>query len=225
MKVVLAGASGLVGSQVLQKLMSRTDVLSVTTITRQPIAISSDKHVSIVAPLDAWPDHVAAAGPDIGICCLGTTIRAAGSREAFAAVDLDAVTAFARACHVGGARQFIMVTSVGADAAARNFYLSTKGKAEAAVQQVGFARLDIMRPGLLVGQRTGPTRIGERVAIAISPITDLLTPNVLSRYRSIPAQIVARSICAIAGTPEAGVFKHYNDAMRPIRSELDQELP
>lgn len=221
MRVVLAGASGLVGGMVLKNLAAGSDVSSITTFTRKPIGSEGSKHVPVVAPVSAWTEETVKASPNVGVCCLGTTIKAAGSRDAFAAIDLVAVQDFAQACRDGGARQFIMVTSVGADADARNFYLSTKGRAEAAVREIGFERLDIMRPGLLVGHREGPIRFGERIAIAISPLTDLLTPNVLSRYRSIPAQIVARAITACVGATGHGVFKHHNEEMRATRSDLD----
>lgn len=221
MHVILAGVTGLVGGLVLDRLSRRSDVNAITTVARRPVECLGPKHVSVVAPVAEWPQHVAKADGNVGICCLGTTIRAAGSKDAFAAIDLDAVTAFAKACRAGGAQQFIMVTSVGADPVARNFYLSVKGKAEAAVRDMGFDRLDFMRPGLLVGQRSGPLRAGERIAMAISPLTDVLTPNVLSRYRSVPAGIVAKAIVGCIGAPQRGVFAHHNDEMRAIRSDLD----
>lgn len=221
MHVILAGATGLVGGLVLERLSRRSDVDTITTVARRPTECREPKHVSVVAPVTEWPQHVATADGNVGICCLGTTIRAAGSKHAFAAIDLDAVTAFAKACHDGGVRQFIMVSSVGADPVSRNFYLSVKGKAEAAVREMGFERLDIMRPGLLVGQRSGAVRVGERIAIAISPLTDMLTPNVLSRYRSVPAGIVAKAIVGCIGAAPRGLFAHHNDEMRAIRSDLD----
>lgn len=221
MKVILAGATGLVGGLALENLLARRDVSLVKTLTRSPIDARASNHRVAVAPKEAWPDLLARETADIGVCCLGTTIRSAGSKEEFAAVDQVAVCAFAQACHGAGARQFIMVSSVGADPESRNFYLRTKGKAESAVRDIGFDRLDILRPGLLVGRRTGPIRMGERLAIALSPITDALTPNVLSRYRSVPATIVADAVSQCAGSQGRGVFKHHNDDMLSIRSVLD----
>ena len=221
MNVILAGASGLVGGIALREMSDRPGIGSITTVTRRPVPSAGHKHVPIVAPIDEWPAQVAKSAPDVGICCLGTTIKAAGSKDAFAEVDLSAVAAFAKSCRDAGARQFVMVTSVGADPNARNFYLAIKGRAEIAVRDLEFERLDIMRPGLLLGHRDGPVRVGERIAMALSPLTDLLTPQVLSRYRSIPAKIVGRAIADCVGATEPGVFKHHNDDMRAIRSELD----
>ena len=104
----------------------------------------------------------------------------------------------------------MMVTSVGANAAARNFYLKTKGEAEAGVTSIGFERIDIFRPGLLRGNRQGTSRPGEGIMMAISPITDLLTPHVFDQYRSIAADSVAGAIAACVGKSEGGVHVHEN---------------
>ena len=223
MRIIMVGATGLVGGLALKHLTARPDLESLTTITRSPITPSDERHFPEVAPMAAWSDRVAKGGFDIGICCLGTTIKAAGSKQAFAAVDMVAVGDFALACKAAGARQFMMVSSVGADAHSRNFYLSTKGKAEASVRNVGFERVDIFRPGLLVGRRKGAIRLGESVAIAVSPLTDLLTPNVLSRYRSVKAEAVAKAITSLAGAEEAGHFIHHNDEIRAAQSDLDKD--
>lgn len=221
MRVVMTGATGLVGGLVLKHLGRRADIRAITTLSRKEIVPLDARHRSINAPADEWPGVISQATHDVAVCCLGTTLREAGSKEAFVAVDLVAVTRFAQACRAAGVRQFVMVTSVGADERTRNFYLSTKGKAEAAVQQIGFERVDIMRPGLLVGKRKGPLRIGERLAIAVSPITDILTPAVLSRYRSISADTVARAIVSCVGNTDPGIFRHHNDEIRLIQSKVD----
>ncbi len=221
MRIILAGATGLVGGHVLRGLLARDDVTCVTTISRRPMDASGDRHVQIVAPMADWPEKIAGRDFNVAICCLGTTIKAAGSQAAFAAVDHKGVVDFASASRAACAKQFLLISSVGADAGAGNFYLSTKGKAEADVRALGFDRLDIFRPGLLIGDRSGPTRPGERLAMAISPLTDLLTPNVLSRYRSTSVELVSGAVCALAGASGAGAFIHYNDEMRAISSEMD----
>lgn len=221
MRIVLAGATGLIGGLVLKRLLPRDDVTRVTTVSRRALPDMGASHAQIVAPLSDWSAKVSDGLFDVALCCLGTTLKAAGSQKAFAAVDHEAVVAFASACHAGGATQFLLVTSVGADAGARNFYLSTKGRAEADVRAIPFHRIDIFRPGLLVGDRAGALRVGERVAIAVSPLTDILTPNVLSRYRSTPAQRVADAMAALVGAPEGGVFVHHNDDMRATLSKTD----
>ena len=206
MRVVMTGASGLVGGLVLPKLQGH----ELTLVGRRNLSGAPVDAKQRIGPMADWPELVRQSACDVAICCLGTTIRVAGSQAAFAAVDRDAVVAFAEAAKAAGARQFLMVSSVGASPAARNFYLKTKGEAEAGVKALGFDRVDIFRPGLLRGDRQGPKRPGEAIMMAISPITDLLTPHVFDQYRSIAAESVAGAIAACAGKSETGVHVHEN---------------
>lgn len=206
MRVVIAGASGLIGGLVLPKLQGH----DLTLVGRRALPAAPPDATQRVGPMADWPELVSQSACGAAICCLGTTIRAAGSQAAFAAVDRDAVVAFATAAKEAGARQFLMVSSIGANASARNFYLKTKGEAEAGVRALGFDRVDIFRPGLLRGDRQGPKRPGEAIMMAISPITDLLTPHVFDQYRSIAAESVAGAIAACIGRPEGGIHVHEN---------------
>jgi uncharacterized protein YbjT (DUF2867 family) len=208
MRIILAGASGLVGGFVARQ----ADAVALTCISRRHIDGLDSRAKQVVAPSDQWADAIAAAGCDVAIAALGTTIRAAGSKPAFAAVDLDLVSSFAKAARAAGARQFMLVSSVGANANAANFYLSVKGKAEAAVQALGFERVDIFRPGLLRGDRQ-ENRPGEAIAMMVSPLTDLLTPRLFDKYRSIAASQVADAIVRAVGAAETGVFVHHNREM------------
>ena len=205
--IILAGATGLVGGGVAHLLPSG----DLTIIARRAVECAGALHLT--GEIADWPRLMVGQAFDVGICCLGTTIKQAGSKDAFAAVDLEGVAAFAGAARMAGARQFMMITSVGADAGSGNFYLQTKGKVEAIVQGLGFARVDIFRPGLLRGDRHGPARIGESIGMAVSPFTDLLTPGMFDKYRSIAAITVASAICALAGAEGEGVFIHHNREM------------
>ena len=213
LRIVIAGATGLVGRQVVDQLCDRTDVSAVVVLGRRALGKTHPKISDLVGPPDRWPALLDGSQFDAAISTLGTTLHDAGSQDAFYAVDHDLLVSFARAACGAGTRHFLMVSSVGAHAASRNFYLATKGKAEASVANIGFDRIDILRPGLLRGRRTGRLRFGERLAIAISPVTDFLTPAVLSRYRSIAAAQVAGALCQLAGQADAGQFIHHNDDM------------
>ena len=206
MRIVMTGASGLVGGLTLPKLRGH----DLTLVGRHALPAVPPSVTERVGAMAEWPGLVAQSPCDVAICGLGTTIRVAGSQDAFAAVDRDAVIDFAKAAKTAGARPFLMVSSVGASAAARNFYLKTKGEAEAGVKALGFDRVDIFRPGLLRGDRQGPKRPGEAIMMAISPITDLLTPHVFDQYRSIAAASVAGAITACLGKPEGGIHVHEN---------------
>jgi uncharacterized protein YbjT (DUF2867 family) len=135
-------------------------------------------------------------------CCLGTTIKVAGSQAAFRAVDLDAVVAFARASHHAGVRRFAVVSAMGANARSANFYSRVKGEAEAALAGIGFASLVIARPSLLLGDRAAlgqPTRRGEQIGQALTRGIGGLIP---AAWRPIEAEVVARAL--LRALPQAG---------------------
>jgi uncharacterized protein YbjT (DUF2867 family) len=202
--IIIAGVSGLIGGLLAARLKGH----NLIAIGRRHTPGIPDQRI---APVAEWPALVAALAPDVAISTLGTTIRAAGSQAAFVAIDHDAVVAFARAAKDAGARQFLMVSSVGAGGA--SFYLKTKGRAEASVRAMGFARVDIFRPGLLLGARAGDARPVERLFAALSPLTNALTPRAFDQYRAIAADDVAAAMARVIGASEDGVFIHHNREM------------
>jgi uncharacterized protein YbjT (DUF2867 family) len=209
-RIVLFGASGLIGSSLAPLLRDH----ELTVVGRRTSGIPGER----IAPVADWPSVIAELRPDVVISTLGTTIAKAGSREAFAAIDYDAIVAVATAAKAAGASQFLMVSSVGASAPSVNFYLSTKGRTEASVIELGFDRLDIFRPGLLVGHRTDDPRRGERLGIVLSPLTNALTPRRFDRYRAIAATQVAAAIARAVGAPAPGVHIYHNrEMLEPAR--------
>jgi uncharacterized protein YbjT (DUF2867 family) len=214
-RIILAGATGLIGGHVADFLTKAGhDVYCIMRRTHENLPAGA---CQIVAPTDAWPELVHETKADVAISCLGTTMRIAGSKPAFAAIDFELVSAFASAAKNGGAQHFIGVSSVGAGHDSSNFYLSTKGKAEKAIGALDFARTDIMRPGLLRGDRSGDrggnVRYGEQFGVLLSPFTDMLLMGSLSRYRSISAETVGRAIAALVSQDGGGAFIHENSAM------------
>jgi uncharacterized protein YbjT (DUF2867 family) len=211
--IAIVGATGLVGRHVVRSLSGDPDVALHLLVRTDPLALP-DSVAQHVAPVDIWPQLFAEVRPDIAISCLGTTWKKSGKSEAaFRAVDHDLVLACASAARAAGASQLIAVSSVGASANSRNFYLRTKGETDDALNAMDFQRVDIIRPGLLVGERGGERRIGERLGIALSPLTDALMPGPLRRYRSTPAAKVAEAIANLAKMGGAGRFIHENDAI------------
>lgn len=198
--VLLAGATGLVGSEVAERLRARPDITltSLVRTARTPADRVTDFEALVASPATALPR----ARVDIGISCLGTTIRKAGSQAAFRRVDHDYVLAVARAARTNGARQFILVSSVGAGGS--SFYLRVKGEVEAGLRMLGFERLDILRPSLLLGPRD-ERRPAEALAQRAAPILNPLLLGTLSRYKALPGSRVAAAITAIAGQAEPGV--------------------
>lgn len=194
---LLAGATGAVGARLLEVLLSRSDGTRVLTVGRRAPALSHPRLEHLDSQLGDFHRALADRHCTEAHCCLGTTMRQAGSRRAFSAVDLDGVAEFARAARAARAEFFGLVSAAGADARARNFYLRTKGAAEAAVEALDFPSLVIMRPGLLRGRRA-EFRAGEGVAQLVAPVLDRLLIGGLARYRSVSIEVVAAALDAAA---------------------------
>lgn len=210
--ILMIGGTGLVG----QGVIANAGAHRITLLGRRMPDLPVPGHPAAAAPPDHWPEVVAMNRPGTLISCLGTTIRQAGSQAAFRAVDHDLVLATARAAKAAGTRHMILVSSVGASSGSSNFYLRTKGEIEDALCALDFGRLDIIRPGLLMGDRPGPRRFGEGLAMAAAPLTDALLHGSLRRYRSIPAEAVAKAIARLIGSEAPGVHIHENDAIRTL---------
>lgn len=207
-RILLVGASGMVGAKVAALVAPS----ALTIIARRTVAVAAGAMLQ-VADSEQWPELVAAAQPHVLVNCLGTTIKQAGSQAAFRAVDHDLVLAVARAAKAAGAEHCISVSSVGAAAKSGNFYLRTKGEVEAVLTELGFARLDILRPGLLTGERSGPPRLGESLAMLAAPISDMMLHGSLRRYCSVPAATVAQAMLTLALAGGSGVHIHEHDAI------------
>ena len=210
----MIGATGLVGSLAAPRLLSRG--WSVDALLRRPSGLAHPGWNDHVAAAEDWPGLVASLGAEAAVSALGTTMRQSGSQTAFRAVDFDMVVGFARAAAAAGARCMVTVSSVGADPASANFYLRTKGEMEVALAELGFERLDILRPGLLRGPRGGDRRPGERIAIALSPIVNLALRGSLDRFAAIDADTVAAAIAGALGRSEPGIYRHGNREIRRL---------
>lgn len=208
-RVLLVGATGLVGQAVLAAAAGRPGLRMVALGRRAaPLPAGAQMEQLVIAP-DHWPEAVAQVRPGVIVLALGTTIAAVGGdRAAFRAVDHDLTLRCATAARQAGTGHAILVSSVGADPAARAFYLATKGEVERDVAALGFARLDVLRPGLLRGARQGAARPAERLGMAVAPLVDWALMGDLSRYRSIPAATVGRAIANLASAQATGHFVH-----------------
>lgn len=201
-EVLIAGATGLVGRELTRELLARTPPLRMLALVRRappPADARVTWQTVDFSKLPALPNAAEA------YCCLGTTIRQAGSQAAFKAVDLDAVLAFARAARAAGVARFAVVSSLGANPRSPNFYSRVKGEMEAAVAGLGFAGVVIARPSLLAGDRASlgqPQRSGEKLALWLSGPIAALMPK---RVRPIAADTVARGMMAALQQRRPGV--------------------
>lgn len=220
MRVLLIGGSGLVGRALAERLAVRPDVRLDLLLRHQPQAVDATvfANASLTAALESW--QAACSGCDVFVSALGTTRRMAGSIEAFARIDRDLVMQVARAARAGGARQAVIVSSVGADARSRNAYLRIKGELEQGIAALGFERCDILQPGLLLGARPGQAaRPGERFGQWLAPFVNPFLLGPLARYRAIDATIVASVASARIGSAGVGVHRHVG---RELSAEVDR---
>jgi uncharacterized protein YbjT (DUF2867 family) len=204
---VVAGATGLIGKYLLNVLLEDAFYDIIVALTRRPLAIDSPK----VDQRQVDYDQLTAAdlaGATHLFCCLGTTMKTAGSREAFRRVDYEYCERFARLGREVGATRLMLVSSVGASPNASSFYLKTKGQTEEAVSALGFEALHIFRPGVLMGQHS-EERPGERFAAGVSRAFEFLMRGSLSKYRPMPAGVLSASMAAAGERGEPGKHVHY----------------
>jgi len=209
-RIALVGATGLIGMTLIRMAVHRPDI-RIIAISRREIALPRGARMEVlIADPENWDDAIAAANADVLVCALGTTWKKAGKDEAaFRAVDQDLVVACGRAAKAAGIRQMIAISSVGADAMAKNFYLKVKGETEQLLGKIGLQRLDVIRPGLLRGPRE-ELRPAERLGMIISPLIDLVLHGEYRRYRSVHAETVVDAILGLIREKMAGrfVFEH-----------------
>ncbi|HMG17790.1 MAG TPA: NAD(P)H-binding protein [Gemmatimonadales bacterium] len=209
---LLAGATGLVGRHVLQFLLADPEWSRVVTVGRRTTPQRHDKLEQRVLDLGAIEALGDLPHADDVFCSLGTTIKQAGSQQAFRRVDHDSVVGLARAGVRVGATQFLLVSAIGADPESRVFYSRVKGEAEAAVRRLPYRAIQIFRPSLLLGERT-EFRLGERIAMVGAPLLQLFLVSRLRRYRPIQASDVARAMVRVAREAPRGPNVFEYDAM------------
>lgn len=199
-RVMLVGATGLVGQSVLQQALASGSVKTVVAPTRRPLP-PHPKLVNPVVDFDALPEVADWWAVDAVICTLGTTIKKAGSKAAFYKVDHDHPLHVADWARRYGARAFALNSALGADAESRVFYSRTKGELERDLQNLGIPSLTFVRPGLIGGERA-ESRPAERVGIVLA---GLLKPLLPARYRVVPAERIAFHLLQAALAEQPGV--------------------
>lgn len=204
---VVAGATGMIGNYLVNLLLEDAFYDVIVTLTRRPLAIDSPKVEQRLVDFGQL-DSADLAGATHLFCCLGTTMKTAGSREAFRRVDYEYCERFARLGRGAGARHLMLVSSVGADPHASSFYLKTKGQTEDAVSALGFEALHIFRPSVLMGQR-GEERPGERFAAGVARGFEFLMRGPLSKYRPMPAGVLGAAMAAAGERGGPGRHIHY----------------
>ncbi|MCE5364598.1 oxidoreductase [Pseudomonas anguilliseptica] len=204
--ILLAGATGLTGEHLLDRLLNEPTVARVLAPSRRPLATHAhleNPQGELLALLPQLSGKV-----DTAFCCLGSTIKQAGSQEAFRAIDHDLVLAFAERARALGARHLLVISALGADANSTVFYNKVKGEMEQALRAQGWPQLTIVRPSLLLGSRQ-EFRLGERLA---APFMRWLP----GKYRGIEATVLARALWRLALEEDAGTRVIESDQLRRL---------
>ncbi len=208
---MVAGATGLVGREILAALLADNSYQAVHSVGRRQVDLQHPKlvqHAVDFAALKALPPV------DDVFIALGTTLKVAGSQAAFRAVDFEAVVALARAAHAQGARKLGVVSAMGAGIRSPVFYNQVKGEMEAAVATLGYASVSIAQPSMLAGDRAAlnqPLRSGEGLALVV---TRWLKPLIPANYQSVQARDVAAGLLRSVRAGQLGVHRVLSGALQ-----------
>lgn len=200
---LVAGSTGLIGSQLVELLLAESSYTKIIALSRKPLSTSHPKLENIVVEANDLKKHHELKADDV-FCCLGTTIKQAKTREAFSKVDFDYPLELANILKANGASQYHLISALGADRSSSIFYNQVKGKVEEAIDAVGLDSFHIFRPSLLIGPRK-ESRSGEDAAKVFYKIFGFLIPT---KYKGIESIKVARAMISFAKENKHGKFIH-----------------
>jgi uncharacterized protein YbjT (DUF2867 family) len=211
-KALIVGSTGLVGSHLLQNLFNDATYSEITALVRRtPLLKNHRKLKEVITNFSNIDKTLSTITANDVFCCLGTTIKKAGSQVAFRKVDYSLVVDVAKVMRKQGAEQFVVISAMGANSSSKVFYNRIKGDMEEALKGLGYPCLRIIRPSLLLGQRE-EFRLGEKIGILMSPLWKLLLVGSLKKYRPVEADTVARFMVKVANEePVSGVHVYESD--------------
>lgn len=209
---LLMGGTGLVGQSLLGLLMDDDHWDSIVVVSRRALRSTSDKVVEVISGPGQLESVAGQLAVDTVFCCLGTTMKNAGSRENFRRIDYHYVLESARVAHQQGATRFIVVTALDARLRSPSFYMRVKAETERDLTAIGFDALDIVRPSLILGERDERRPVEEWSERILNPLSGLMI-GPLRRYRPIPASQIAKAMAAIARIPGRAVTVYDSDRL------------
>jgi uncharacterized protein YbjT (DUF2867 family) len=204
---LVIGASGLSGSRLVRALLETPTYKRVLALSRRPLPLSHARLANRVLRFEEMETQLQGTQCHDAFCCLGTTIRQAGSQQAFRSVDQDLVIRFARLALQLGARQLVVVSSVSANAQSKNFYLRVKGETERSLAELKAEGLHLMQPGVMLGSRR-ESRWQESLAKGAMLMAGPFLMGEASRWRAIPAETVAAAMVNAALSGRRGVHRY-----------------
>ncbi|MBI1226826.1 MAG: NAD-dependent epimerase/dehydratase family protein [Bacteroidetes bacterium] len=220
---LVLGASGLIGGYLTQFLLLHPAYENVVIFVRKPLNLKHPKLVQHIVDFDDPASFKHLVKGDDLFCCLGTTMAIAGSKAAFYKVDFTYPFEVAKIALDNRVGQYLLVSSVGADPNSRFFYSRVKGELELALRKLDFWSLHIFQPSVLLGERN-ENCFGEQLAGRIGKVFDRLTGGLLTKYRPIEADVVAKAMVSAAQGLKAGVHVYPSHFLQALAAEIDQAL-
>ncbi|MEQ9440086.1 MAG: oxidoreductase [Cyclobacteriaceae bacterium] len=212
---LIAGATGLIGNELLQQLIHGRYYQTISVLSRREVETSSKRVKTIIVDYDQLSEKDIPKGIDDVYCCLGTTMKKAGSKEAFKKVDYAYPLKIAEIAWKKGAKQYMLVSAMGANADSMVFYNQVKGEVEEAIAQVGFPSFHVFRPSLLMGARS-EKRGGEKMAQVLMGGISPAMIGWLRKYRPIGATDVAQAMVRMAKKELEGIYIFESDKIQTI---------
>ena len=208
---IIVGSTGLVGGNVIKVLSNKKQ--RAIALTRRSIPNLPPNISEMIIDFDAFEKNGSLPSCNNVFICLGTTIKTAGSKENFRKVDIDYCLSIARKAKESGAETLSLISSIGANSSSKNFYLKTKGELEESIQRLGFSTVNIFRPSFLVGERS-EKRLAEKIAINLAKIMDLFLIGTASKYRSVKAESLAKTMVLKADNKSGVNYFYFDDFLR-----------
>lgn len=217
MKVLLFGASGLIGGFLLEELLQSKDISEIKSFGRKEVSVKHPKLKQYVIDFENLENFQHLFEGDLLFICLGSTIAKAGSKDQFRKIDFHYPHQISKLASRKGIKKVVAVSSLGANAKSGNFYLKTKGEMEQALFESKIPKVVIVRPSLLLGPR-GEFRFGEKIAEFLAGILGWMMVGKLKKYKAISAHVVAKSMLYLAlNEQENSIFD--SDILQKIVNE------
>ncbi len=212
---LLAGATGLVGGFVLDQLLQDPTYDSVIVLTRKSLGNNHPKLKEVIVNFDKLEKYSNEIKADAVFCCLGTTIKTAGSQEAFKKVDYEYPLRLAEIAKQNGTKTYLLISALGSSKSSIIFYNRVKGEVEDAIGKLNFDAFHILQPSLIIGERK-ENRMGEGIAQKLSPVYDALMFGPLTKYKSIKAEQIAKAMIHFSKSDAKGTLRHESDELQSI---------
>lgn len=215
---LIAGATGLTGKELVKILLDQPAYDKITVLVRRPLDIEHPKLEQVKVDFNKLEDYKKFFEVDDVFCCLGTTIKKAGSQNAFRKVDYEFPATLGTLAKAAGVEKFLVISAMGADSRSNIFYNRVKGQLEDRLKKLELPALHIFRPSLLLGDRK-EFRLGEKAASVIAPVLSPLLRGGMKKYRPIQAEQVARAMYAAAQSDSSGVAVHLSDEIAELAGQ------